>query len=91
MPRTDPLVVLHIVDQIKPLLAGKPPEITGAVMAELTSRWLAGNVVEGDPVATQSLRAELLAHHVRAVAGLVEVNAKLIGADLVASESRGSA
>lgn len=36
----------EIVDQIRPLLAGKLPQLQGIVVAELTAIWLAGHAPE---------------------------------------------
>lgn len=70
---------MAIAAAVKPLLAGKPPTVQGAVLAELLSLWLAGHVVPGDPAATAALRADLLARHCRVVRDLVPENARLIG------------
>jgi hypothetical protein len=67
-----------IVDQIAPLLAGKPAGLLGAALADLLAIWLAGHHVAGDEKATRTLRAELLAMHLLAVDSLVPVNAKIM-------------
>ena len=71
--------VLEIVAPIKALLAGKPPEIQGAVLAELLAVWLAGHHVAGDAEATRKVRADLLAAHCHAVRLLTRTNAKILG------------
>jgi len=71
--------VIALVALIRPLLAGKSPPVQGAVLADLLAIWLAGHHVPGNPAATQSQRAELLAQQLKAVAQLVPVNAHLIG------------
>lgn len=65
------MAVLAIVDQIKPLLAGKSPELQGAVIIELTSLWLAGH--------PKDMRADLLEINNVAIRGLTEVNARMLG------------
>jgi hypothetical protein len=73
--------VERIIEQIRPvlfpLLAGKPPEIQGAVLADLTAIWLAGHF----PAITAQLRDLLLKHHIAAVRDLIPVNAKAMGTD----------
>jgi hypothetical protein len=73
--------IAAIVDQIRPLLAGHPAPIVGAVLADLLAIWLAGHHVAGDSDATRKTRAELLAMHCGMVRELVPVNAKIIGTE----------
>lgn len=61
------------------LLAGHPPDVQGAVLADALAMWLAGHHVPGDEDATRSMRAELLAVHCGMVRELVPVNARIIG------------
>ena len=45
MRRTFPaeiVQVLAVTERIMPLLCGRPPEIQGAILAELTSMWIGG-------------------------------------------------
>ena len=63
--------VLGIVEQIKPLLAGREPSVQGAVLAELLALWLAGHL-------PSELREVLLSAHIEAVRGLTKVNAKIL-------------
>jgi hypothetical protein len=71
--------IAEIVKRIKPLLAGHPAELQGAVLADCLAIWLTGHQVAGDPDATRTLRAELLALHCAAVRELTSVNAKMMG------------
>jgi hypothetical protein len=71
--------IAPIVESIRPLLAGKPPELQGAVLADLLAIWLAGHHVAGDEDATRKIRAELLAEHCFAVRQLTSINAKIMG------------
>jgi hypothetical protein len=61
--------VAEAIDAIRPHLAGRPPEIQGAVLAELLATYLAG--YQGN--AAEALREELLAHHVATVRELIPV------------------
>ena len=72
-------LVSLLVAQIKPVLAGQPPEIQGAVLADCLAIWLAGHYVTGDEDATRTMRAEFLAAHFSLVRQLVPVNAKMMG------------
>lgn len=56
-----------------PILAGKPPMVQGAALAELVARHLAGHVILGDPEKTKALRAALFEEFVRAVKDLVPI------------------
>jgi hypothetical protein len=76
---TDPEQVAPIVESIRPLLAGKPPVLQAAVLADLLAIWLAGYHIAGDAAATRKLRAELLADHCAVVRQLAEINARIIG------------
>ena len=71
--------VAPIVQSIRPLLAGKPPELQGAVLADLLAIWLAGHTVQGDPAATRQLRTEVLEAHLAGMRPLIAVNAKIMG------------
>jgi hypothetical protein len=91
MRNRDALAIGDLVEYIKPLIAGKPSEIVGGALADLAAIWIAGHVVPNDPIMTSRLRAEILATHVRFIAELVALNAKMIGAELAASEPKGRA
>ena len=71
--------IAKLIEALKPVLAGHPPEVQGAALADCLAMWLAGHHVPGDEDATRSMRAELLANHCFAVRNLVPVNAKIIG------------
>jgi hypothetical protein len=68
-----------LVEQIRPILAGKEPPLQGAVLADLTALWLAGFVIKGDPKGTHALREELLLRHFELVCQLIKVNARMLG------------
>jgi hypothetical protein len=84
---TRPEQIVAIVGRIKPkleehvhpLLAGYPPEMQAAALADLLATWLAGHHVAGDADATRRMRAELLATHCAAVRELTSINAKIMG------------
>lgn len=64
---------LELRDTLWPLLAGKPPAVQGAALADLLATWLAGHVSE-DPALTDKLRAVLLAEHIATVKKLIPIN-----------------
>jgi hypothetical protein len=68
-----------LVERIRPLLAGRSPDILGAALADCLAIWLAGHYVAGDNEATRRLRADLLGNHVARVTELTTVNARIIG------------
>jgi hypothetical protein len=69
----------RIAEQIKPLLAGWPPQVQSAILAELLAIWLAGHVDLGSRDMTTQLRAALLDDHLVLVDELVPVVAKGMG------------
>lgn len=68
-----------LINRIRPILAGHPPTVQGAALADLVATWLAGHDIPGDAAETRHWRAELLSLHCSAVRELVPVNAKIIG------------
>lgn len=60
----------EIEERIKPLLAGHPPELQGAVLADLISLWLAGHA--------PSIRKEILDGLVGLIHALTPVNEMLL-------------
>ena len=71
--------VFEIVARIRPLLAGKPACVQGAVLADLLAMWVAGHHVAGNPAATDEMRARLLSDHFEGVCKLTVINAHLNG------------
>ena len=71
--------IAEAVEMIEPILAGRKPEIQGAILADLLAMWLAGHYVADDAVATRTMRAEMLAGHLLGVEELVTINAKMLG------------
>jgi hypothetical protein len=72
---------LEIVEQIRPLLAGREPVVQSAVLAELLSLLLAGHWIPGEPNQTEIFRRELLSVHSKLVWELIKVNAAIMGTD----------
>ena len=64
-------LVDRLVQQIKPILAGHPPEIQGAVLCECTALWLAGFNPDRPPAERREKREEMLAFHDRYVRKMV--------------------
>src|SRR5262245_21904161 len=62
--------VAPVVEAIKPHLAGRPPAIQGAALADLLAIWLAGHPAE--------VREALLAEHISTVRELVPINAAIL-------------
>jgi hypothetical protein len=76
--RSMPDEALELCRQIAPLLAGKPANLQGAVLADLLAVWLAGHIAAGDARETDRLRENLLAMHLEYVRQLVPINAEAI-------------
>jgi hypothetical protein len=72
--------VMALVTRLRPVLAGKPPEIQGAALADLLATWLAGHVWTDDDGIDQRetarRREELLNMHIRLVRALVAIEHK---------------
>jgi hypothetical protein len=67
-----------VVKMIAVVLAGRPPEIQSAILADLLATFLAGHIVRGNPAATNDIREKILASHVGLVRELVPINAAII-------------
>lgn len=63
-------MVAGLSAEIRPLLGGYPPEVQGAVLADLLAMWLAGHRAR-DESKTAPMRAALLHMHIKAVTQLV--------------------
>jgi predicted Abi (CAAX) family protease len=68
------LEVTHLVEQIKPILAGKPHVIQGAVLADCLAIWLASMM----PKEAREIALKL---HLEKVAELVIINANILGTE----------
>ena len=66
-----------LVEAIRPILAGKPPPIQSAVLADLLAMWLAGHGL-GNGDESEQLREELLEGHVELVRQLIPVNVDIL-------------
>lgn len=64
--RPDPEAVQRIVEQVRPLLAGRGPQVQGAVCADLLALWLAGHPEE--------VREQLLQLTVTTVRALIAIS-----------------
>jgi len=65
---------LDLVRDCSRHFAGKPSDVQGAALADLLALWLAGHVIVGNPRATERLRKEVLAMHLKTVWNLVPIN-----------------
>jgi hypothetical protein len=61
-----------LIHAIGPLLHGKGPDLQGAVLADLVSRWIVGH--------HPSLRHQVLAQHVQAVRDLIKLSEEALAA-----------
>lgn len=61
------------VEKIRPLLAGSHPFVPGAVLADLTARWICAHVMPADPRGQKRLRLEVLDAHIQAIRQLMDV------------------
>jgi hypothetical protein len=68
--------VRDICQGIMPLLAGREPEIIGAVLGDLVSLWLVGHRGPTDEI--EACREEVLQAFVALVRGLVPVNETML-------------
>ncbi len=62
---------------ISPILAGHPPRVQGAVLADLLAMWLAGHMASTRK-ATDAVRDAILAMHIDVVRKLIPINADQI-------------
>jgi MoxR-like ATPase len=72
--------VVELVEQIRPLLAGRSPEVQSAVLADLLALWLAGHQAldAAGATAIDKVRAQLLQNHMELVLSLIPINEKEI-------------
>jgi hypothetical protein len=63
-----------LVEAVRPLFAGKRPEIQGAALADLLAMWLAGHVDPNDRPVTEAKREELIEIHLAMVRLLIPIN-----------------
>lgn len=70
-------LVVETVAQISPLLAGKPPNVQGAVLAELLALWISHHIVVPENEKEQhEIWDTLMIMHWQHVYELIEANAK---------------
>lgn len=68
---------MTLIAKIRRLLEGKPPDVQGAILADLLAMWLAGHVSPDDDEATEGFHELILQVHLEAVRALIPVNYKL--------------
>jgi hypothetical protein len=71
--------VQELLTEIRRLLADNPPQVQGAVLADLLATWLAGHTVLDSATMTDQWREEVLRFHLDTVRKLVPENAKSMG------------
>lgn len=69
----DPTVIDRIVESIRPMLAGHPPQVQSAVIADLLAIFLAGHFAP-TPVKTAAAREMMLGIILDLVRQLIPVN-----------------
>lgn len=79
MIETEVAVIEETVNKIRPFLAGLPPELQGAILAELAAVWVAGHHIEGDVEATAEFRSDLLESYLSLVEEMIPVKARMLG------------
>jgi hypothetical protein len=77
MPSEQANEAMALVNEIRPLFAGKSAQTQGAVLADLLAMWLAGHVIQGDPEGTKSFREQALEIHIVGVKALIDINYKI--------------
>jgi hypothetical protein len=70
--------VAEIVECVGPILAGNPPEVIGAALADLFATLLAGHYDPRGPEETAKMREELISRWLDIARQLIEVNEKII-------------
>jgi hypothetical protein len=68
---------ITLTQKIRTMLEGKPPEMQGAVLADLLAMWVAGHVDALSQDDSKGVRELILQVHLEAVRGLIPVNYKL--------------
>jgi hypothetical protein len=66
--------ILELTGKIRPILAGNPAPVQGAVLADLLALWLAGHAAPDNDGATEILRERVLEAHLKTVRELIPVN-----------------
>lgn len=64
-------LVGELTMQVAPILAGRPPEIQGAVLCKCLALWLAGWASDLPPAERDAQREEMLAFHLKYVREMV--------------------
>jgi len=76
-----PAEVDALVNEIRPLLAGKGPLLQGAALADLVAMFIAGH--RGRDAAETAMRQmEIMVLHIETVGNLIPVNEKLLMGEL---------
>jgi len=78
--RRDAKKVLAVGDKIAALLSGLGPEVQGAILAEMVSRWLAGHMVIDEPnsVEVEKMRKDVLVEWLKLVFKMTPANEAML-------------
>lgn len=74
-------LIAERVAAIRPLLAGLPSSVQGAILAELTGTWLGGHIVLGNAKGTRAAWEMLLTVQCDAVRAIAELEYQERGGD----------
>jgi hypothetical protein len=72
--------IIEVSDSIAEHLAGMGPEVQGAILAELFSRWLAGHMLPDEPgaVEVEKMRDEIVGKWLKLVFEMTPANEAMI-------------
>jgi len=76
---TDMREIENVVARIKPLLAGRRPDVQGVILAECLSIWITGHLLPGQPKATAELWGSIWRMHFAKAAELIHLVATEVG------------
>ncbi len=70
---TDDDEIDDVMQRVRQALAGHPPDLVGAVLADALALWLAGHVIPGDISETDRLRRQLLRLQIEMIETLIPI------------------
>lgn len=76
--RRDATTALSLAERVRPVLAGNPPDIIGAALADLVAMWIAGHFDTRGAIETAKHREQLIGQWLDTVRQLIEVNEQMI-------------
>jgi hypothetical protein len=76
--------VMRLVDVIRPMLRGVAPEVVGAVLADLTAKFIVSHVAENEDL-TKKSREQVLKIQIQTIKRLMPLNEEMIKAKVEAA------